>query len=130
MNHVTFETACRLKYAGFSQPEFSDWQVWYTTNGDPIRKVSFYYEGGGDKIFIGSDGDTVHFDQNWQDWTDPEPERNPDSLVFAPTATDILRQLPDYWFLSVATSDPHGLYEMCINHEELAAAWLAIHEKK
>lgn len=71
---VTFETAVRLKEAGFPQPAPEAGQFWYGKN----REVGyiFYHE----RLALLS-GDIVYFDA-------------PEKCVFAPTATDILREMP------------------------------------
>lgn len=64
---VTFETAKKLKEAGFPQPSLEDGQFWYSSKEQVI-------------CF----GHTV---DNWC-------ETDYDVSAFAPTATDILRQIP------------------------------------
>lgn len=65
MNFVTYETAVRLKEAGFLQPEQEAFQVWYMENGVPVSIETGFAN------------------------TTP-------GLVYAPTADDILRELPDF----------------------------------
>lgn len=117
MSHVTFETAARLKEAGFPQPKkFTVGEFWFMRVTPKLE-----YE----EILV------VHtfraeLERQLPGITSERWAPDPDD-VFAPTATDLLRQLPDYWFVAVSTTDPHGLYQTCIDPEELAAAWLTIH---
>lgn len=72
-NHVTPGTARRLRDAGFPQPEYKFGQYWRT-------------EDGRHDAFCGS--------KSWatfEDWVKTKKI----SIVFAPTATDILRELGD-----------------------------------
>jgi hypothetical protein len=74
---VTFETAVRLKEAGFPQPTPEAGQWWYNPNGILfvvylVHELVELHELGRRNTSIG------HY---WEDWT------------FAPTATDILREL-------------------------------------
>lgn len=64
MNYVTYETAVLLKEVGFPQPEPEFGQVWFSADRSPFVVGGF---------------DTPRFY---------------DDLVFAPTATDIMRALP------------------------------------
>ena len=69
--HVTFETAKRLGEAGFPQPEHEH------------DKERFWYQRDGSLIFLGH---TV----------DDHCEPIEGGSYFAQTATDILRELPEY----------------------------------
>lgn len=78
-NVVSFETAVRLKEAGFPQPQPEFGQVWYLGEGASFivymvneHGYVFGMYGDGLKAVIG---------------------RLPKELIFAPTATDILEQL-------------------------------------
>lgn len=71
MHTVTFETAKRLAEAGFPQPEHEH------------DKERFWYQRDGSLIFLGH---TV----------DDHCEPIEGGSYFAPTATDILRELPGY----------------------------------
>ncbi|GAB4486619.1 MAG: hypothetical protein OHK0019_00600 [Saprospiraceae bacterium] len=106
-NIVTFETARRLKEAGFPQPGMA-----YFT--------CFFY------------------DENGEMWRPGHLTLNPD--IFAPTATDILEQLPSKWSLrhydlegepvfSCAEKDA-DIYMNPNPAEAAALAWLAINEKQ
>lgn len=78
-NTVTFETAIAMKEAGFPQPEPAPGQFWYDFNG---RLFIVYYEGGEGNCFLSlENGDSF-----------PCVEKG--GYVFAPTAIDILEQLP------------------------------------
>lgn len=116
MNHVTFETAVRLKEAGFPQPELTHvlGHIFYDRLG---RKYMAVWQDNEDSNIL-----MQPYLHNYSDLKNP--------MVFAPTATDILRELPDYWFVSASTTDPHGLYQTCIDPEDMAAAWLALHENR
>lgn len=78
MSHVTHDTANRLEAAGFKQPEFGAGQHWY---GDELIFVLSY---GGSNPEFRAYGDNF----SWRD----EDELK----VFAPTATDILKDLPGH----------------------------------
>jgi len=103
MNTVTFETAKRLKEAGFPQPEPEFGQVWYSPNG-AIRVIYI-------KTY---------------------------DLVFAPSATDILKEIPFFGSLSFEVYETRfefrvweGLKLIAKNenpHEAAALAWLSIQE--
>lgn len=85
----TFETAKALKDAGFPQPEPEAGQVWYA------RHETFIFLG---RISSGA-------------WTvcsvDYDEVQNiyPNDMVFAPTATDLLLDLPEDTHLYVADVD-------------------------
>ena len=88
MQHVTFDTAKRLKEAGFPQMEPEFGQVWYDTNEMPC----LIFEGDSMKnvwtACPGRDyGQRVHVGTLKRNYT------------FAPTATDILRELPESFYL-------------------------------
>ena len=80
MDIVTFETALKLKEAGFPQPRFTPgiWQFWYGHGG--LLGVSMQV----DRIHE-AEGSILHV---------PNP-----SLIFAPTAADVLQELGDGYFL-------------------------------
>lgn len=72
MNFVSYETAVRLKEAGFPQPKPMFYQLWYSPNGESEIRLPYYISplfGGASMIY---------------------------NSVFAPTADDILHQLPDF----------------------------------
>lgn len=83
-NVVTFETARKLKDAGFPQPEAEFGQVWYRPeyidNSNTILVTGQWDEG---PYGIGDMGQQYSpYNLAWHE------------LVFAPTATDILEYLP------------------------------------
>jgi hypothetical protein len=82
MDVVSFETAKKLKEAGFPQPEPAFGQVWYKSAGSPIIVTSGWEAGF---AFVGprSAMTQTTYMKRFQ-------EQNG---VFAPTATDILRHI-------------------------------------
>lgn len=86
---VTFETAVRLKEAGFEQPTPEAGQFWYyirfpggTAEKNVLCVLSHEYPYQDNLEALPLDGgERVYNSRNTQ--------------VFAPTATDILRELPD-----------------------------------
>jgi hypothetical protein len=134
-DHVTFETAILLKEAGFPQPEKSTGQFWWvdekSMGGAHYRHVLY--------VIL----------QAWQGWLSGVAfpvntncgERWLDEMqVFAPTATDILNELPGYairynfenetWMV-FKDEMPNPYFHAHIDPAEAAAmAWLAINEKK
>ena len=84
--HVTFETAARLKDAGFPQPEQPQrGQVWYTCFGQTMLVI---YERKDRCDYHLLEKDRVYFDRIFEN-----------GEVFAPTAVDILEQLPECFSL-------------------------------
>lgn len=108
-NIVSFETAKRLKEAGFPQ-HISNNDCWYAANGD-----CFLQWHGGD-IWIGGEMPIT---------------REVDAPFFAPTATDILRQIPgdqlayngETWVVFPPNDDLRD-WEHENPAEACAAAWL------
>lgn len=79
---TSFETAKKLKESGFPQPSPKFGQVWYDPYGMPAvvlstKPLRFGDEGG----------------QSWSG------KNRFGEMIFAPTATDILRELPRNWML-------------------------------
>jgi len=108
---VTFETSIRLKDAGFPQPSPKAGQFWYGKN----REVGyiFYHE----RLALLS-GEIVYFDA-------------PEKCVFAPTSTDILRELGPLFDLSCDCGEFWCRDEKDWNPAEaVAEAWLKLNEKK
>jgi len=126
INHVTPETADRLKAAGFPQPVPEFGQVWYEPKSErelicikPAnlvdRTFSFMYPSGTGTLFNAKD------------------------IVFAPNATDILRELGEAYSLKFSAneyaiyyfdSDGRNYENSHANpHELCALEWLKIHEK-
>lgn len=115
MQVVTFETAKKLKEAGFPQPAFERGQIWCNsanyslliTNVVPGQLMDYH---------VGS----VHFEDRYAD----------DDWIFAPSATDILQQLPSHLSLNYDTGEFWCGEEKDWNPAEAcAAAWLALHKK-
>lgn len=92
-NVVTFETAERLKEAGFPQPEFMPGQFWYVAP-DCLEII----------IRIHNDENEVEASA-FHNTDFPHDEPHPDQWIFAPTATDILEQLPDEHALTRCNQD-------------------------
>ncbi len=124
MNYVTNETARRLKSAGFPQPESDIFQVWYTRTQTIIQVVHFDNEQNAPVVY--SCGSAYY-------------ERRPfENLVYAPTATDILRELDENHFLTTLLDGRFcvalfvGSGDSIHNNpaEACAAAWLALNEKE
>lgn len=133
MNVVTFETAKKLKEAGFPQPEYKTGQVWYGTAGLTTQIVGTTYGKDSPEFFNPHTAVTQtishHFD-----------------FTFAPSATDILKELgrtfnlyydsmPNAENPSLWTCFCDGLF-VCVDpqyHENpaeaCAASWLQKNEK-
>lgn len=122
-NIVTFETAKRLKDAGFPQPEPATGQIWY----GPKDKTAYLINEVSHKtiyfIALGDYGNEEILEA-----------KHLYLFVFAPTATDILRELQyaDLTFRS-------GKFRVTLEHiisshdnpaEAAAVAWLELYEKK
>lgn len=90
-NVVTFETACRLKEAGFPQPEFSIGQFWYNLAGaiTVIGPATYEYKVGESRSYI-----HVLFSLLSGRSESMIPQK--DDAFFAPTVTDIMECLPGY----------------------------------
>ena len=126
-DHVTFATAILLKDAGFPQPAPAPGQFWYNKYEDIIC---------------------------WGHTVDSWGEPYEDATTFAPTATDILRELHNHFAtmpghsvnielspiddgfqVDVFEDLPFGAMEpVCEIHERpaeaAALAWINLHEKK
>lgn len=125
---ISYETAKRLKQAGFPQPEPAFGQVWYELH------VSRYVISSTNNGISGGweDGETF----------EDAPFSSMNADIFAPTATDILKEL---WFRFELTYAAHGKFfikewkdlidkpaiiQQSDDPAEAAAlAWLQIHEK-
>ena len=134
MDIVSFETAKKLKAAGFPEPEFACWQVWYNALG-----IGTFL---GRKVLI---GEKMHFScySLGSGRVMDMIVGHGDGTTFAPTATDILRELGHssmFWDerkcgFSISTVDNINLIGWTVinntNPAEAAAlTWLSIHEKK
>ena len=124
-NAVSFETASRLKAAGFPQPEtVQEGQFWYSCIVRKTRERELRYINQFDRTGI------------------LPTEFFACYPYFAPTATDILAQLGDNYNLTICSqffrveqmkADEYFVinYWQSDNPAEAAAlAWLEIHEKK
>lgn len=80
-NTVTFETAARLKEAGFPQPEPQPGQFWYRQSGQ-LLFVQYLHGYGAQMVVVDLPKEV--------DWHFVAFEH----LTFAPTATDIMEHLP------------------------------------
>lgn len=87
MDIVSFETAKKLKAAGFPEPEFACWQVWYNALG-----IGTFL---GRKVLI---GEKMHFScySLGSGRVMDMIVGHGDGTTFAPTVDDILLELPAY----------------------------------
>jgi len=138
MEHVTFKTAPLLAHLGFQQPENIECgQVWVTPEGDELLTITSRFDYG--KAIITWDFFAINLNKAVSGVPEDSVKKH---FVFAPTATDILKELGEDWKLSAATLPINGVYWTCINSIEnygstdknpaecAAMAWLQIHEKK
>ena len=134
---VTFETAARLKEAGFPQPTPEAGQWWYNPDFGPFLVGKLWMvDGRLRNIFYPDTGKVVN----------KEIRLFPD-CVFAPTATDILRGLSSDCVLGTKKlggwicgswrliSADHMRFFVAGMHDEnpaeaAAEAWLKLHNKK
>ena len=127
-NIVTFETAKRLKEAGFPQPMPEAGQVWYAN--DVNMRVSIVHVGG---------RAVNHVNQGYMlIYNTPIREFKTD-CVFAPTATDILREMPGTILVLENYGSQGKAWELWKNGgliselgdpaEAAALAWLKLNEK-
>ncbi len=140
-NIVTFETAQRLKEAGFPQPEFEPGQIWHRKNKEGQNERQYIVKNWlANRVFAiecatGSFYKDVVF--NSKDLTGHNYAMWSKSLVFAPTATDILRQMPGFSVLFLDNGNSAGW--TVLNHanecfafhehnpaEAVAQAWLSL----
>lgn len=132
---VTFETAVRLKEAGFPQPTPEAGQWWYNPDiGIFLTGKLSPYDGRERHIYYPDTGNVFFKNQ----------VLFPD-CVFAPTATDILREMPANEGVSISFGDdgmfwverriyyqePQTVISVQINPAEAAAsAWLKLQEEE
>ena len=137
MDIVTFETAKRLKAAGFPQPEPAFGQFWYNRSGTPCI-MSHRIDPESSLIVKSLHGGA---------WYHMYEMKRNGGFVFAPSATDILRELknnsgPLFWW---SLSPDEAIAWRCVGlgaidtiafdsrHENpaeaCADAWLQLQEK-
>lgn len=113
-NYTTFETAKRLKDARFPQPEPEVGQVWYFQRylqGTARHWAPLIRVGVSKPFWMPMDGGNLEGDLK--------------NLVFAPTAADILRQLPGA-DLSFSEGDKYakgGFDAVDTQYQERQTAW-------
>lgn len=130
MEIVSFETAKKLKGNGFPQPESNFGQFWYSEDGTvfivietfthPLAHYAWINQRGRDRVVI----ENAIFNK----------------MYFAPTATDILRQTPDFAIAFVESNAPncficyHAFRHFAEQHpfshenaaEAAALAWISL----
>lgn len=118
---ATFETAARLKEAGFPQPTPEAGQFWYNPDFGPFLVGKLWMvDGRLRNIFYPDTGKVVN----------KEIRLFPD-CVFAPTATDILRELGPLFDLSYDCAEFWCGDKKDWNPAEAAAeAWLKLQEEE
>ena len=139
-NVVTFETAKRLKEAGFPQPEPERGQVWYLPNSVPAY---CYGKCAGDSgpfyLFMYSEEKGLEvYSRNLVKWSSEINE-----ISFAPTATDIMWHLPSDYELYYSERNEDFVLHIRDERNEIsdffhdqnpaeaaAAAWLEIQKQK
>lgn len=114
MDVVSFETAKRLKGAGFPQPAPDRGQLWY-------RNGTLYFA----RAFSGGDVKISRFNAGYDDWV---TKRAFESFVYAPCVVDLLRHLPGL----PVVCDGNGIFAVSGDFtgdeslpELLAKCWLA-----
>lgn len=88
---TTFETAKKLQESGFPQPAPAYGQVWYAMNGNPFLVCNVE---NGQAGIVGPSGQT---------WIGRY--LNDGDMVYAPTATDILKELGSRYVLQNVNED-------------------------
>lgn len=127
-NIVSFETAKRLKEAGFPQPEFAKLQLWYNER----NIVSIAWANHGNNFDIIQVATPIRVSRDWFY----------QNMVFAPSATDILLFMPDDTMLYRANLNMFLCWTrkdrlpmigdgICMDNpaEACAIAWLKFNEK-
>lgn len=111
-NTVSFETASRLKAAGFPQPEPEFGQVYFDVDGDRLicLEENFFFEKGLDA-------------PSWI--SDNRASR----LVFAPTPSDIFLSIGVTPFLYSANGD-EMMFSILTNPERAASFWIGFNKRK
>lgn len=122
---VSFETATRMKAAGFPQPQpefgqswFVMWSVWQ------IGVVGFIanraWQDGLIRVAIESEAEKIYGNKQFE------------NFVYAPDVADILAEMPDtpFRYSKKYKAFVCGAYEHENPAEASALAWLNINEKK
>ena len=142
-NVVTLETAKRLKQAGFPQPEFEPGQIWYRKNKEEqIERQYIVKNWLANRIFAVECATGYLYKDvvfNSKDLTGHNYAMWSKSLVFAPTATDILREMPGAILVLENYGSQGKVWEVWKNGgliadlenpaEAAAFAWLTLNEK-
>ena len=137
-NVASSETAVKLKEAGFPQPDIQIGQAWYNDFKEPSvivqRDHEFKTQWAGCHLGTGATGNMF------------KASEIKENCCFAPTATDILRELPDkvlFWRVGdvfvcgVQMESEEGYdvikFEAAYKHENpaeaCALAWLKMNKK-
>lgn len=128
MEHCSYELSVQLRDAGFPQPTFVSGQVWWRTRIHSGKNVAclFLTTGAGvlDFLWVPLDG-----------LGDPDFGRR--DYVYAPTALDILEELPKMFALTRLDNDKwgvvHGLMVLLEGDEActiLSEQWKNLKSKK
>ena len=130
MNTVTFETARRLKEAGFKQPQFDIRQTWYSIGGRWPTGTEIYIAEKNEKAMRFITVSTLLHAITGAQEAEREGEIYGDEVVFAPTATDILRKIGRnrLWKMSETPAGFGQVMKIIIDPEAAALAWLKIHD--
>lgn len=104
MNHTTFEKSKRLKEAGFPQPEPDFGKIYYDKESE--QKI----------VVIAFDGEYV--DCVYQNLTWVSYYIKISDLIFAPTATDILREMPGCYHLYHPFNSEFWICDNATNEDE------------
>ncbi len=114
MDIVSFETAKKIKEAGFPQPHPGDFQFWYVEDNKNKWEVTVIVKCGGiQEAILNVYG----------------------SRIFAPTATDILPKgftlyrRENTWHVFPPDTDPFNDWEHESAAEAAAVAWLSLNAK-
>lgn len=130
MDIVSFETAQKLNEAGFPQPEPESGQFWHKYNKETVVILDVYSNYEGRQIeFVSLFGTEIYRQKDMK------------AFRFAPSSSDILRELNDYClFKDTNTCGGFVCYELgkmpygyhCHENPADAAAstWLSIHSQK
>jgi len=129
MNIVSRETAQKLKDAGFPQPEPEEAQFWHKCNGDTVVILDTYINSEGRQIEIIALYETTVYKR-----------QDMEGFIFAPSASDILRELNDHCLFKDTNTCggfvcyklgkmPYGYHCHENPADAAASAWLSIHSQ-